>query len=101
MNEDDDSNPPTAAKELKPEQSKWIKDNLTAGRDFSFVMAVGEDARPHVWHDRPSGTTRRTSRKVTMESVPGYGARDAKPLRGAASQCIVYTIGGRRIVFCW
>ncbi len=101
MYEDDDIEVTANAKELTSDQTKWVKANLAGGKDFSIVMAVGRDKQPTVWTYRADGTTTSNTQKVMVESAPDLGDRCLQLLSGEGSHCVVYKIGGKRIVVCW
>lgn len=102
MYEDDDIEVTAVAQELDAAQSQWVKDNLIPGKqDFSIVMTVGRNDQPSVWVHRANGTSQDNGKEVTVRSAPGLANRSSQLLKGTGSHCIVYVIGGRRIVICW
>jgi len=90
---------------LTKEQTDWITGNIIpGGKDFSLLIAVGRESGPPVWVFHSDGTDEKANKEVTVidePGSPGKGTRNTELLRGTGSECVVYKIGGKRIVVCW
>ena len=89
---------------LTKDQTDWITDNIIpGGKDFSLLIAVDRESGPSVWVFHSDGTTEENKKSVTVTDKPGSSgnSRCMELLRGTGSHCVVYKIGGKRIVVCW